>query len=178
MDNERYTAYNSAIRVLYSRYKRGDHINIKKVATSHQLNRNTLKKHWTNFIKRGETLLVSIDHSNGRKQYLSKLATQKLRLYVLALEQLNISVSKDGDCGMGAAMYLFKKNECTGDSSTIKPPTPPTVRKYIQLINLKLRSTRPGIQARSSKATKEFIGGFFDVLLKTRNTYNFQPEDM
>ena len=169
----------AAIKYGFDRSRRGEQYSMRDLAQKYQINRKTLARHWLAFVSHGNQFNNSYVPAPGARRYLSECGIRQLRLYVLALESLQITVSTSGDFGIPYAMCFFRAKERGGeDFNDINPPDRKTVASFINQSKLKVRKSRSGIDARASKATTEYIGGFFELLQKVRDTYPLGASEM
>ena len=170
-----------ALRGLFDRKQANKKLNFKEVAESFGVRRSTLAFRWkklatNNFLSARE--ILAIDPTDGRPAYLDEVGIKRLRLYVLTLENLGYLVGEIGEDSVAQAMRVLNAKQQRIALELVEPPKPTTVKKYIKLAGLSVRTSRQDIAARKDKATSEFISGHFKLLRSLFEECKYLPSDM
>jgi hypothetical protein len=114
----------------------------------------------------------------GRPTYLSDESLSSLSLFTLSMDYCGYPLSKES---VIEAMMKLHANEKNLLLSEVQRPTSKTIKKYIGLLPISLRSIRESISVdalRESKATSKYLCDYFDKLEDVLQKFKIQPKNM
>ena len=144
------------------------------------LHRATLKRYIDLYsgISRSELREIYIDQV-GAKPYLNDVSAMALRLFALALDFNEYTITRETIIEKMRLLHCFEHG--LTDLESTPRPSFPTIKKIIEKTGIPIRAIRkgPSVDAlRSSKANIEYLGDWFQKLGDVRTKYKIRAKNV